>query len=66
MEKHLEIYAQVAAAVITQEVIDGNQNEYLSEVKHRHPDRFFANGSPTRSESSHAKEIALFKSGITL
>ncbi len=56
----------MAAAVITQEVIDGNQNEYLSEVKHRHPDRFFANGSPTRSESSHAKEIALFKSGITL
>lgn len=34
-------YAQVGAAVIVQEVIDGNQNDYLSQVKSCYPDRFF-------------------------
>ena len=34
-------YAQVSAAVIVQEFIDGNQNEYLREVARRWPDRFF-------------------------
>lgn len=34
-------YAQVQAAVVVQEVIDGNQNDYLSEVQQRYPDRFF-------------------------
>lgn len=33
-------YAQVSAAVVTQEFIDGLQNEYLQEVKLRYPDRF--------------------------
>ncbi len=33
-------YARVAAAVITQEYIDGLQNEYLWEVQERYPDRF--------------------------
>lgn len=37
-------YAQVSAAVITQEFIDGNQNEYLRTVAERHPDRFFTCG----------------------
>lgn len=37
-------YAQVSAAVITQEFIDGNQNAYLEEVMRRYPDRFFACG----------------------
>lgn len=37
-------YAQVAGAVITQEFIDGNQNDYLLEVGRRYPDRFFACG----------------------
>ena len=37
-------YAQVSAAVITQEFIDGNQNEYLLEVWKRYPDRFFVCG----------------------
>ncbi len=37
-------YAQVAGAVIVQEFIDGNQNEYLADVKRRYPDRFFVNG----------------------
>lgn len=37
-------YAQVSAAVIVQEFIDGNQNSYLSEVAARYPDRFFVTG----------------------
>lgn len=32
-------YAQVAAAVITQEFIDGIQNDYLSEVVSHYPNR---------------------------
>ena len=34
-------YARVGGAVIVQEVIDGNQDEYLREVARRYPDRFF-------------------------
>ena len=37
-------YAQVGAAVITQEFIDGSQNDYLEEVAKRYPDRFFVCG----------------------
>ena len=37
-------YAQVAAAVVTQEYIDGIQNDYLAEVKSRYPNRFFVCG----------------------
>ena len=37
-------YAQVSAAVITQEFIDGIQNDYLKEVATRYPDRFFVCG----------------------
>ena len=37
-------YAQVGAAVITQEFIDGPQNDYLEEVAKRYPDRFFVCG----------------------
>lgn len=37
-------YAQVSAAVITQEFIDGDQNDYLEEVARRFPDRFFVCG----------------------
>ncbi len=37
-------YAQVSAAVVTQEFIDGNQNEYLWDVARRYPDRFFVCG----------------------
>ncbi|MBQ7419255.1 MAG: amidohydrolase [Prevotella sp.] len=33
-------YAQVAAAVVVQEFIDGIQNDYLAEVSNRYPDRF--------------------------
>ena len=37
-------YAQVSAAVVTQEFIDGIQNDYLEEVAGRWPDRFFVFG----------------------
>ena len=37
-------YAQVSAAVVTQEFIDGMQNDYLLEVANRYPDRFFVCG----------------------
>ena len=37
-------YAQVSAAVVTQEFIDGLQNDYLAEVQRQYPDRFFCFG----------------------
>ena len=37
-------YAQVGAAVVVQELIDGNQNAYLTEVQQQYPDRFFCLG----------------------
>ena len=37
-------YAQVAAAVVTQEFIDGLQNSYLRQVEQQYPDRFFCFG----------------------
>ena len=39
-------YAQVSAAVITQEFIDGVQNAYLLQVQQRYPTRFFCFGMP--------------------
>jgi predicted TIM-barrel fold metal-dependent hydrolase len=37
-------YAQVSAAVVTQEFIDGMQNDYLRYVEQRWPNRFFCFG----------------------
>ena len=37
-------YAQVSAAVVTQEYIDGSQNKYLLEVQKHYPERFFCCG----------------------
>ena len=37
-------YAQVSAAVVVQEFIDGFQNDYLQDVASRYPDRFFVCG----------------------
>lgn len=37
-------YAQVGAAIVVQEVIDGNQNEYLETVQRQYADRFFCMG----------------------
>lgn len=39
-------YAQVGGAVVVQEIIDGNQNDYLLQVQRRYPDRFFCMGAP--------------------
>ena len=53
-------YAQVSAAVITQEFIDGIQNDYLMDVARRYPDRFFVCGMcEFRKQGflSHAKEL---------
>lgn len=49
-------YAQVAAAVVTQEFIDGNQNEYLEDVQSRFPDRFLCCGMCDYSRLGFAKE----------
>jgi predicted TIM-barrel fold metal-dependent hydrolase len=37
-------YAQVSAAIVTQEYIDGLQNEYLLQVERNYPDRFLCCG----------------------
>ena len=37
-------YAQVSAAIITQEYIDGMQNDYLLEVQNKYPNRFLCCG----------------------
>ena len=37
-------YAQVGAAVVVQELIDGLQNDYLETVQRQYPDRFFCCG----------------------
>lgn len=53
-------YAQVSAAVITQEFIDGIQNEYLAEVVSHYPQRFFVCGMCEFREPgflSQAKEL---------
>ena len=39
-------YARVGAAVVTQEFIDGLQNDYLAEVQRRYPDRLFCFAMP--------------------
>ena len=53
-------YAQVSAAVITQEFIDGIQNDYLMEVARRYPDRFLVCGMcefRTPHFLSHARQL---------
>ena len=49
-------YAQVQAAVVTQEFIDGNQNEYLEDVQTRFPDRFLCCGMCDYLRPGFAKE----------
>ena len=53
-------YAQVGAAVVVQEVIDGNQNAYLQQVQKQYPDRFFCMGMAWNIED--AKVVA--KAGL--
>lgn len=47
-------YAQVGAAVVVQELIDGCQNDYLSEVQKSYPDRFFCMGMAWNEEEAKA------------
>jgi len=53
-------YAQVSAAVITQEYIDGLQNDYLWEVQQKYPERFLCCGmvdARTSGYLAHGKEL---------
>ena len=53
-------YAQVSAAVVVQEVIDGCQNDYLIEVQRQWPDRFFCMGMcRTVEETARLKAAGL-------
>ncbi len=53
-------YAQVGGAVVVQEVIDGNQNEYLTEVQKTYPDRFFCMGMAwTLDEAKAVRQAGL-------
>ena len=47
-------YAQVGAAVVVQEVIDGCQNEYLEKVQKHYPNRFFCMGMAWNLEEAQA------------
>ena len=49
-------YAQVSAAVITQEFIDGLQNSYLLQVQQQYPDRFFCFGMPELRKAGFCDE----------
>ena len=49
-------YAQVSAAVITQEFIDGLQNGYLETVGRQFPDRFFVFGMPELRKAGFCDE----------
>ncbi|MDE6342468.1 MAG: amidohydrolase [Muribaculaceae bacterium] len=58
-------YAQVAAAVVTQEFIDGNQNEYLETVQRQYPERFLCCGMCDYLKPGFAEEAAgLLDSGF--
>ena len=51
-------YAQVGGAVVVQEIIDGNQNDYLTEVQRMYPDRFFCMGMAWSLEEAKAARAA--------
>ena len=58
-------YAQVSAAVITQEFIDGLQNSYLMQVQQRYPTRFFCFGMPELRKPGFCDEAnKLIRSGF--
>ena len=54
-------YAQVGAAVVVQEVIDGCQNAYLEQVQKQYPDRFFCMGMAWNLEEAEAVREAGLK-----
>jgi hypothetical protein len=47
-------YARVGAAVVVQELIDGCQNEYLTQVQKTYPDRFLCMGMAWNEEEARA------------
>ena len=51
-------YAQVAAAVVVQELIDGFQNDYLKEVQRNYPNRFVTCGMCDYFKPQFAEEAA--------
>ena len=58
-------YAQVGAAVVVQEFIDGLQNDYLTSVKKQYPERFFVCGMADYLKDRFAHEaIQLLDSGF--
>ena len=54
-------YAQVGAAVVVQEFIDGIQNDYLKEVKAKYHDRFFVFGMADYFKPGYAEEVRKLK-----
>lgn len=50
-------YAQVAAAVVVQELIDGIQNDYLLDVQTRFPERFVCCGMPDFFAGNVAEQV---------
>lgn len=57
-------YAQVSAAVVVQEIIDGNQNDYLLEVAKNYPTRFFCCGMPDFNISPSGQAVRLAGMGF--
>lgn len=58
-------YAQVSAAVITQEYIDGLQNDYLFEIQRKYPERFMCCGMiDVRIPGFYAHAEQLVKQGF--
>lgn len=58
-------YAQVSAAVITQEYIDGLQNEYLWQVETKYPNRFLTCGMFDIRQSDYLEQASkLIKQGF--
>ena len=58
-------YAQVAAAVVVQEFIDGLQNDYLLEVSRKYPQRFFVCGmADYLQEGFYGQAKALMEQGF--
>lgn len=54
-------YAQVGGAVVVQEVIDGNQNSYLTDVQRRFPNRFCCMGMASNVDEVKAVHEAGLK-----
>ena len=50
-------YAQVTAAVVVQEFIDGIQNNYLADVQKRYPDRFIVCGMADYRQPGYLNDV---------